>query len=426
MSPGSLPGRDTSVSGPSCDVLVVGGGPAGIGAALGAADAGAQVVLLERYGFLGGLPSSAMVGTICGLFVKGEAPEYAGQGIARTLSERLIQRTGARPISVADGLHALPCDAWAFRCLADTYVRETPALTTILHGTLTAAYTQDRRVVAAQALVWDRMIEVAPKTLVDTTGDATLVALAGGGVDDVSESQSAAAILMLEGVTADLTQLSTRLEIMREIGRAVAAGHLPDACGKASFVPARFGPGRVLVKLVLPESEVPSWRRMSALELTAREATEALAGFLRAEMPAFQRARLAHPATQVGIRAGRVAVGVYRLQGSDVLDGRSFPDGVALGTWPIEQWRQERRPRLVPVGSGSTYEIPLRALRSLDLDNVFVAGRCICADSDALASARVVGTSLSTGWAAGTAAAMQAAGIGLDAAVQRIRGVQVC
>ena len=109
----------------SCDVLVVGGGAAGVAAAVAAGRAGAQVVLLERYGFLGGLATAAQVGTICGLYLRdaahAEAMPVAG-GFVKEYAERLERAAGASRIRLHNGLWVLPYPPPAFASVADALV----------------------------------------------------------------------------------------------------------------------------------------------------------------------------------------------------------------------------------------------------------------------------------------------------------------
>jgi succinate dehydrogenase/fumarate reductase flavoprotein subunit len=127
-------------------------------------------------------------------------------------------------------------------------------------------------------------------------------------------------------------------------------------------------------------------------------------------MPGFARAFVSHTAAQVGVRESRRLVGRYELTRDDILCGRRFPDAVARACWPIELWEPGRLgPTYEYLEDGQSYDIPLRSLQARDIDNLFAAGRCVSATHDALGSARVIGTCLATGDAAGRrAAAMQA------------------
>jgi hypothetical protein len=102
-------------------------------------------------------------------------------------------------------------------------------------------------------------------------------------------------------------------------------------------------------------------------------------------------------------------IGPYQLTREDVLSGRRFADGVVRASWPIELWEEGRLgPTYEYLEDGQAYDIPLRSLRARDVDNLFVAGRCMSATHEALGSARVIGTCLAAGEAVGIAAARQA------------------
>jgi hypothetical protein len=107
----------------------------------------------------------------------------------------------------------------------------------------------------------------------------------------------------------------------------------------------------------------------------------------------------------VSRRAGRMIVGHYVLTGADVLAGRKFDDAVARCAWPIEQWAADGQSRLRYLPKGAHYEIPARSLCAAGIQNLFMAGKSISADMDAIASARVMGCCLATGEAAGVLAA---------------------
>jgi hypothetical protein len=416
-----------------CDVLVVGGGAAGIAAGVAAARTlatlrpadSARVLLLEKYGFLGGLATAGMVGTLCGTYLReeGNAARFLCDGFVREWTERLAKACSSAPLHLFEGLRVLPYDAWAFQHLADELVRETPGLDLALHGTLCSVEAERGRVVEARALVWDRAVVLRPTVVVDCTGEATVVALAGGHVEDLASSQAVSAIFCMEGVETAFQGEPGRLSLLRDIARGIDDGRLPPACGRVSVVPAnwRAAEGRICLKLTLPERAEADWNRMTQLELRARQLVEELRHFLVTTCPAFRHARLSHAAAQVGLRLGRRAKGRAVLTETDVLTCKKSAEGVARGAWPIEDWGQDGRAQLTYPPAADYYEIPMGCLLADGFDNVFVAGRCISASERALASARVIGTALGTGWAAGTAAAFRAARRPLSLAIQQVR-----
>ncbi|HEY5345335.1 MAG TPA: FAD-dependent oxidoreductase, partial [Verrucomicrobiae bacterium] len=127
--------------------------------------------------------------------------------------------------------------------------------------------------------------------------------------------------------------------------------------------------------------------------------------FLRANIPGFENCSTLLTKYTETQRAGRMIIGQYVLTGDDVLTGRKFPDAAARCAWPIEQWNAGGVARYKFLPAGTHYEIPARSLRAAKIENLFMAGKTISADADAIASARVMGACLATGAAAGNLAA---------------------
>ncbi|MFQ5590456.1 MAG: FAD-dependent oxidoreductase [Phycisphaerae bacterium] len=408
----------------TCDVLVAGSGAAGIAAAAAAVRCDARVALVEKYGFLGGLATAGQVGTVCGLPPSADAlvTPFSGLAFVEEWLTSLALASATQVTSVPGGLRVLPYKQWMFRRLADQLAAPSQLLIPALHATLTDVRI-DANGVDARALVWDRVMSFRAKALVDCTGEATAIYLAGGEVIEQETPQTPGVVFTMEGVDAGLQQLSGRLSVMLAAARGGNSGKLSAPARAASFVPGSARDGRVDIKLPCEPgapADGPLW--MTKLEMTARRYVTELSDFLTREVPAFRRARLGQVATQVGVRVGRRANGLKTLTQTDVLECRKCEDGVAWGTWPIEQWNGRRTPRMKPLLDAAYYEIPLGCLRAADIDNAWMAGRCISADGHALASARVIGTALSTGWAAGTAAAYQAIGRTSSEAIKALRG----
>jgi hypothetical protein len=187
-------------------------------------------------------------------------------------------------------------------------------------------------------------------------------------------------------------------------------GQLPKGAGNLALAPSPQ-PGEVVCKLALSgiAEELPASRDFLTLaEQEGRKRVLAVTQFLKT-LPAFTRAFVSHAAPQVGVRESRRAIGRYQLTREDVLTGRKFEDGVARASWPIELWEEGRLGATYEfLADGTHYDIPLRCLQARDVDNLFVAGRCLSATHEAHGSARVIGTCLATGEAVGRAAARHA------------------
>src|ERR1017187_1428510 len=212
----------------TCDVLVIGGGAAGVAAATAAGRAGARVVLLERYGFLGGLATTAQVGTICGLYLRdtteAEATPVAG-GFANEFAARLQSASSTKPLRVDQGLWVLPYSPPAFARVADAVVNESGNVTVILHTTVAEARAENSRMNLVRALAWNEPLNFSPTAVVDCTGEATVAALAGANSENGGTDQSPALVFVLENVEPSLAERGL-LEVRRELRRAVEAGSL--------------------------------------------------------------------------------------------------------------------------------------------------------------------------------------------------------
>jgi len=410
----------------SCDVLVIGGGAAGIAATVAAGRAGAQVVLLERYGFLGGLATTAQVGTICGLYLRdtvgAEATPVSG-GFPQEFALRLQRAADTKPIRVMDtGLWVLPYPPPAFAHVADAVVNEGKNVTLVLHATVAEARVEGSQLNKVRALAWNEPLLVHPNTVVDCTGEATAAALAGTNAENGATDQAPALVFVLENADPGLAQRGL-LEVRRELRRAVESGALPAICERLSLIPGTGAHGRLAFKLTLlpANPDRTLWQQVTDWEREARALLEPLRQFLIKNIAACRNARLDSIAPQLGVRSGRRILGRARLLDEDVLSTRKFPLGIARGCWPMERWTNSPRPEMTYFKESDYYEIPLDCLRPVELENVWVAGRCLSAQTGAMTSARVIGTALATGWAAGTAAAFHAAGHSLNDAVTVVR-----
>ena len=409
----------------SCDVLVIGGGAAGVAAAAAAGRAGARVVLLERYGFLGGLATTAQVGTICGLYLRDktgtEATPVAG-GFPHEFASMLQRATGTKPLRVDNGLWVLPYPPPAFARVADAVVSESGNITVVLHATVSEAQAGGSRLSQVRALAWNEPLLFRPNMVVDCTGEATAAALAGANAENGGTDQAPALVFVLENVDPGLAERGL-LEVRRELRRAVEGGSLPALCERLSLVPGTGSNGRLALKLsLLPaDPDRALWQQVTDWEREARALLGPLQKFLVENIASCRNARLDSVAPQLGVRSGRRILGRARLADEDVLGTRKSPLGIARGCWPMERWTNSPRPEMTYFTERGYYDIPLDCLRPVELDNVLVAGRCLSATTGAMTSARVIGTALATGWAAGTAAAFQAVSRPLDDAVALIR-----
>lgn len=413
-----------------CDVAVVGGGPAGIAAALAAAAMGARTTLVERDARLGGNATHALVHTICGLYHPGpEGPELAHPGLPTRMAEALIRAGGAGAPESAGRVFYLPICPPAFADLAESACTKAVGLDVRTRSSLEGAQL-GREADSPSRLVLhgsDGEAALAAAVVVDTSGEAAVAHLAGADTEMAPSEhlQRPSFIFRLEDVDVSGTEGFTRLQLTASVAHAARKGDLPPDC--ESLVVRNDGrPGSVYATLTLPPLPglpyAPLERGyLETLYAQAKEWAEAVVAFLRENRPGFERARVADWPARVGVRETRRLLGRVALCRADVLEGRRRPDEVAISTWPIELWEDHRRPRMEWPGAGCS--VPLDALVSRSHPYLGMAGRCLSASHEALGALRVIGTALATGEAVGVAAALAAdAGIELaSVAPERVR-----
>jgi hypothetical protein len=396
------------------DVVVVGGGAAGVAAAVTAARSGARTALVERYGFLGGMATAGMVSTICGLYHTSPSgpPEPLNAGVGEELARRLAAMPGSGSPVRRGRTWVLPYTPFAFACVADELAASAPALDVYLHAYLVGVQASEGRVQALRVAGSERPLELSAGAVVDASGDAVVAEHAGAATETAPPAarQLPSLVFVLQHVDTDLLGPGPRVALLRALVLAEREGRLPKGASNLALAPSPQ-PGEVVCKLTLSgiAEELPAGRDFLTLaEQEGRTRARAVAEFLKT-LPPFARAFVSHAAPQVGVRESRRVVGRYQLTREDVLSGRKFEDAVARASWPIELW-EEGSPGATYeyLPDGQAYEIPLRCLQSQDLGNLFVAGRCLSASHEALGSARVIGTCLATGEAAGREAAREA------------------
>lgn len=403
-----LRGRDLEVLA-DADVVVAGGGPAGLGTAIAAARAGASVVLLERYGFLGGNFTVASVGTMCGLYVQsGTDWEYVAAGLAREFAEHLRDSgAGYGPVPFKETAVFLYVP-WAAKRLADQLVTNESRIELLLHSFVCDAVVEDGRVQAVVLATKSGFRAVTGRVFVDCTGDADVSFFSGCetalGPSGARQHASMQFFLQHADPSVALAHLGELGDRITEHGDHLSrdGGALIPTMRPGEFVGAmtrvRNADGTPI------DSTDP--RQATWGELEGRRLAEEAARFVREHMPGFEDAFLSDTAAQLGVRETRRVRGQYVLSGSDISTAKRFDDAVAAGAWPQEFHVEGRSTEYRFLPAGAFYQVPFRSLRPVGVDNLLVAGRCISAEHDALASTRVMAPCLALGQAAGSAAAL--------------------
>jgi hypothetical protein len=405
------------------DVLVAGGGSAGLAAAVSAARLGARTLLVEQHGSLGGMAPHALVHSICGLYhlPRGDSPPmHANAGFPRQFSTRLIMAGGAWGPVRMGRVDVLLQQPTAFAMIADVVALETPNLEVWLHTeVIEVAEDLSSVVVACRG----RREKVTARAIVDTTGDANIAALAGAEFEQEPSKrlQRPAYIFALGAVEGGAAAEAARLRLARRIVDAVRDGRLPaGALGVAFRESGRAGEVFATVDLSGGDDYEPTGAAcLTALEIEGRELADAISTFLHDEVEGFGGSFISALPARVGVRESRRIVGRQRLTEEDLLSGAQSAEAVAVAAWPMELRETNTGPRLRYPEGDRGCGIPLGALRARDHDRLFMAGRCISCSHEAQASIRVIGTCLATGEAAGLAAAIAVSNGEVDATAVR-------
>lgn len=397
------------------DVLVVGGGAAGVGAAVGACASGARVRVIERDGVLGGLATAAEVRTVCGQWLRDlDGPiRPAMTGFPADFVDELARAGGTAPVRWRDGLVFLPYAPVDFAAVCDRWV--TPAETS-LHTTL-VALARDGDGFVATLLASDRLETLRAATVVDASGVAWAAAAAGASSLPEEPRQAASLVITLGGLPP-LDEAALRLWLGKE---TVRLGPAPSGL---SVVPGSLDRGRASFKVTLPPQDQDAPGALGRMERLARAEARRWAAWMAAQ-PELAGAHLLSEAARLGVRTGRRPLGMVVVNGAHVLAAASHPQGVARAAWPIERWQSARQPTMGLPPPGAACEVPAGALISADVPGLFFAGRALSADEEAVASLRVIGTCLATGYAAGALAAGQVGRTPLAESVARIRALQM-
>jgi len=403
----------------SPDVLIIGGGSAGVAAALAAARQGADTLLVERHGFFGGAGTASLVHSFCGLYdlpaSPDAAPRVANPGIPAELERELLAQGIAHGPLRMGKVDVLMHQPQRLALFLDQWCLKQPNLKLLLHTKVMACAVEDHRIAEVTLLCRGVSWKLRPRTVVDASGDAVVAALAKHAWEKTPahELQRPAYIVGLGDVDAAPLTGDGPLKIAGCLARAIKDKKLPAAAAGAHFRAGTTANESYLTLDLVGDSSECAFdstdaRSLTWIEMQGREVTFAIVEHLRSSLEGFAKARITTLPVRAGIRESRRWTGEAVLTEDDILTSRSGVQDVANATWPIELRETARGPRLVYPHEPKPCGIPLGALRARDLLNVFIAGRCISATHRAQASIRVMGTALATGQAAGIAAASDA------------------
>lgn len=406
------------------DVVVAGGGTAGVAAAVGAAKAGARTLLIERNPYLGGEATHSGVGAFAGFYTCGKNPVKVVAGVGDLVLEELkILGAEGDIIISATGNKNINFQQEYLKCALDNLLHK-EHVDFFLHTVIVEAEVQERCLKSVRCADNEGMFTVEASAFVDATGDANLVHLAGAGTMWGGKDKSVQAATLpfrMSGVdtSCDLSPQAVEKAILQAKEEGI-----PHLTKEKGFILKKEGSDIVTVLLPSAMPEGLDAKETTRLETETRQQVLSYVKALKKYMPGMERAELAVIGPSIGFRETRRMTGKEIITADDVLTRRKRDDGVARGGWKPEIHKDvNKMGTYLEVESGSYFDIPIGATQSADLDNLYGAGRILSADETAFAAVRVMGTCFATGHAAGVEAAYQALNGLADAAagVEQIR-----
>lgn len=402
------------------DVVVVGGGAAGVAAAVTAARQGLNVLLVERYGFCGGGAVAGLSGTVCGLYEatddRSAAPKQVVYGFADEFCRKLEARGGLTAPVPFGKTWTRVHDPLIWRETADAVLRDA-GVRVVLHAVATGVHIEGDVIQGLSVWTKQGLLDLRAKIVVDASGDADVVAMAGlpSFVGDDGKVQNPTMIFRMMGVN-----------VARFVAEYGADTIMPDQI--SDLIRARDGAGDYKLpraKIWLFTTTRPNellcnctrilgadgrelnpllWEDFTEAEIEGRLQIREYARFFRENLAGCGDAFVNDSGVQVGVRQTRQAMGVKRLMNSDVIAGTKSADGIAMSPWPIEL-HAGSKPRVEWL-LNDYYEVPYGCFVPERGEGLLVAGRCLSAEHEAVASARVTAQCFSYGQAIGHATAL--------------------
>lgn len=417
------PARQLPVYG-EYDVVVIGGGPAGLAASVSAAQNGARTLLVERYGFLGGMGTAGGVTNFAGLYgrLDGEMRQVV-HGVVDDLLARMDALGGLN--SPQDGMQGRirvrAYDVSAYKCAADQWLAAA-GVELLFHAWAAAVVMQDDAISALLVETKSGRQAIRAHSFIDCSGDADVARFAGvpfelgdglGSalfpstmfrVGHVDAARALAAVGEFNAINVLMAQAQVnapgRYQFPRE--GAILRPQKNPTEWRANVTQIRNAAGQAM--------DATDARQLSEGEQEGRRQISEYFRFLRQEVPGFEASSIVDIAPQVGIRETRRIQGLYALSGDDILSSARFNDAIGVNAWPMELHAEGRVswrfPHNIDAAQGRVFnDLPWRMLVPVGVRNLLVAGRCASMTHEGQSAARVSGACFVMGQAAGTAAA---------------------
>jgi ribulose 1,5-bisphosphate synthetase/thiazole synthase len=421
-----IPEKRVSVS-ETVDVIVAGGGPAGLGAAVSAARTGASVLLLEKRGFLGGNITAAFVET-CNWFLHNT--KFSAQGLYREIESAYRKEYGSSHDVRENAPHRFSSEY--LKIFLDEFIAQ-EHIRVLFHSFVNDVVIHNNHIDGVIIQTKKGPMAVSGTVIIDATGDGDLAAAAGvpyrQGRDTDGYCQPGTLNFRIAGV--DVQTLAGEGDLLKKIGKQFEQDYLAGktglACKRKDLPFGRLTQAGILSYINYPCEymiDPTSNIGLTQGETACRRYIKEMYRYMKAHFPGFERIEIAAIAPEIGFRDSRRMQGKYVLTHEDIEARKTFddviclfprmydmlaPDGNMRGDGALEGggYKGHIFVHIKPEDT-RTFEVPYRCLLPESVDNLLVAGRCISTTHVAESSIRAIYACMLTGQAAGTAAGFAA------------------
>ncbi|CAN5408115.1 FAD-dependent oxidoreductase [soil metagenome] len=383
------------------DVLVAGGGCAGLGAAVASARGGASTLLVERAGFTGGILTS-----VGNPWFDGIAELANGRIALGGIPFEMLVRLGlATPGATVLEHPFLPLDPEKFKLAADRMMLEQAGRLSVLYHTVVCdVVAESGRVTGVVVANKAGLTLIRARVVVDSTGDGDVIAWAGGPVE-TSELLQPMTLHFRVGNVQKSDEMTSRMRAVVE--RLHGNGRIGLFFFHAEHDDFAHAPDELVFNMTRIPGDGTDPYALTNAEFVGREDAWTLFTAWVDELPEFRDAYLISSGPYAGVRETRRIIGDYQLTEDDVRTSRRFDDAVLKGCFYLDVHPSDRAGMHdYDAFTPAPYDIPLRTMLPQGWDDIVVAGRCHSATRVAAGSSRVTATAMGMGQAAGTVAAL--------------------